>query len=158
MATKERQRGTLPVHRHSYTRGPNATAGYRADGKWHTNQFEHAHEGGDRSHGHPETGPAHFIGGIARAKLVTRPTGEQLPLVALEDEQRTFHVVFVDEYTAAHTSAGISRERWEAERAGFLRCIAGEAHGLHAVSRMIDDFDMTPIYELRRPDDAETRR
>lgn len=149
-----KQTPTLAMHRHCYTSGPNAQAGYRADGKWHENQFMHAHEGGDRAHRHPETGPASFIGGIARAKRTVKPSGPQLPLVPLTEEERTFHVVFVDDYTAAHAGAGISRERWERERADFVRCVAGEAHGLHAVSRMIDTFDMIPIYELRRPDDG----
>ena len=126
----------------------------------------HSHEGGSRGHRHEHTGPARFVidkdawaaatglRGGGRKKYAAKPSGPQLPLVPLTREQSTFNVVFVDHYTDGHRMAGISPKDFAAMREGFARLPASG----HAVAHMVQAFDMTPIYELRRPDDAEPRR
>lgn len=136
------------VHEHSYTSGPNAGGRYR-DGQWSSGKFAHSHEGGDVPHSHPHTGPAYF----GRRKLTKRPYGPQLEYIAHTPEQNTFRVIFVNEYTDAHASAGISRERWERNRAAFLAIAAGsdEYESLTADARMVSRYRLTPIYELSKP-------
>ncbi len=142
---RRRGKGTLEVHCHHYLSGASSV--------------EHAHEGGDVPHKHPDTGPAtytidkdewHAVTGLdggGRKKFAHKPTGPQLPTVELEDWQRTFRVVFVDEYTDGHAGAGISREAFEASRAQFE---ARGAASAHAAARMILGFGMTPTSEVVR--------
>lgn len=158
MAKKTR---TLEVHTHSYlgndwsmrSRNPNKP------------DIEHAHEGGDRPHLHPDCGPATYtidkdawaaatgLKGGGRKKFTAAPTGPQLPLVERPPQDNTFQVIFVDEYTPGHASAGISPEQFALMRAAFIRDAAdARASGGHAVARMEQEFGMTPIYELRKPE------
>lgn len=127
------------THEHSYTSGPEARRA-RKPGEPH---LVHSHEGGDVPHSHPETGPGRY----GRNRLTRKPAGPQLPYV--ERERRTFHVFFLDEYTDGHAAAGISRERWERERAAFL----AEARA-PAVERMATDFRLTPVYALIGGEDS----
>ncbi len=141
------------MHEHCYVTGPNATAGYRADGKWHESKFSHAHADGSRGHRHPDTGPASFQR-AKHKKYTAKPNGPQLPFVERTAEESIFHVVFIDEYTAAHRTADISPERFAAERQDFIDVMNsdGALAGL-TEDRLIQRFDLTPIYELRKPDD-----
>ncbi len=130
MGVRGRTPATLEVHEHSYVRGQRG-------------KIAHSHEGGERAHRHEDTGPACYS---RKKKYTIRPTGLQLPTVPLTDEERTFRVVFVDKYTDGHRAAGISLERFAAERAAFLA--GGQAP---AVARMVETFDMVPVYELHTP-------
>lgn len=111
--------------------------------------IRHAHEDGSTPHSHPNTGPACYD---RRKQYRVKPNGPQLEYIPRSQEESTFHVVFVDEYTPAHTSAGISRERWEVERAAFLADVAAEQASGYAIERLVKMFRLTPIYELRRTD------
>ncbi len=137
MGARGRKPATLEIHGHAVLSGPLYQAG--------TRDITHAHEGGDRAHRHPGTGPAHYQRDRYK-KYTVRPNGPQLPTVPLTDEERTFRVVFVDKYTDGHRAAGISPERFAAERAAFLA--GGQAP---AVARMVETFDMVPVYELHTP-------
>ncbi len=154
---RQDSKGTLEVHSHHYLSS--------------TSSFEHSHEGGGVPHKHPDTGPATFVidkdewhaatglDGGGRKKFTHKPTGPQLPIAELEDWQRTFRVVFVDEYTDGHAGAGISREAFEASRAKFE---ARGAASAHAAAGMVLSFGMTPTSEVSttepgRPWEAEVR-
>lgn len=110
----------------------------------------HSHEGGDSAHQHADYGPAHYSrGGRRRPKFTKKPNGPQLALVELEEWQRTFRVVFVDHYTSEHLrSAGTTREDFDRQREDFRRCMAGDGIGGMVAERMINEFDMTPVYEI----------
>lgn len=97
---KRRANAALEVHEHSYVRGPNANRTDRY-------KFSHSHEGGDKRHQHPDTGPAAYtidkdewraktglIGG-GRKSFTVNSTGVQLPIVELEDWQQSFDIVIV---------------------------------------------------------------
>lgn len=112
--------------------------------------IRHAHADGSTPHKHPDCGPARYD---QRQQYRVKPNGPQREWRELAEWQRSFHVVFVDEYTAGHASAGISRERWEAERAAFLADMRGEAeYTTPPIATMVHEFRLRPIYELRRPD------
>ena len=78
----------LEVHEHHFVTGPRVGGHYERSG-WHTGKFSHSHEGGDRSHEHPDTGPASYtidkdewlartgLKGGGRKKFTAKPTGEQ---------------------------------------------------------------------------------
>ncbi len=134
-------------HRHTYITGPES----KRPG---THHFEHSHEGGDCYHRHQDTGPAYFAGGISRAKRTKRPVGLQLAYVEPAEHERTFRVIFVDEYTPGHTSAGIGRAQWERERAAFIAAMhrgGPDSQDLTTEARMVNEFGMTPIYEVVKP-------
>ncbi len=122
---------TYELHEHAYL-----NTGGREKGN-----LLHSHEGGETPHTHPGMGPSCYNRHRRRSK---RPFGPQLPYVAPTPDQETFNVVWVDEYTPGHAGAGISRERWEAERAAFL---AG-AHSI-TVERLVREFRARPVFELR---------
>lgn len=94
----------LEVHEHCFVSGPRASIFGRY-------KFSHSHAGGEVPHQHPQTGPACYtidkdewrrrtglVGG-GRKQFTESPTGEQLPIVTLEDWQREFEVI-VDESAA----------------------------------------------------------
>lgn len=137
------------VHEHAYTSGPEQ----RKPRKPGAPELVHSHEGGDMPHAHPDTGRSRY----GQNKLTKKPTGPQLERIAIAPERNTFRVIFVDEYTSGHASAGISRERWERERAAFLSIAAGEGdYESHSVdARMVREFRMTPIYEVSGPDGVQ---
>lgn len=97
------------VHTHSFVSGPRAVGHYER-GVWFEGTFSHSHDGGDRPHQHPDTGPATYTidkdewarrtGGIGggRKQFTAKPTGEQLPIVELEDWQKSFRVIVVGDY------------------------------------------------------------
>lgn len=114
----------------------------------------HAHEGGSEPHRHPDTGPATY--GRARGQRHrAKPHGEQLTYVAPTDEERCFTVVFVEGYTPGHATAGISRERYEAERAAFRAAMEADATPTPAVERLVRDFRLTVRYEVADAPDGE---
>jgi hypothetical protein len=95
----------LEVHEHSYVSGRYANGGgYSKDGRWIT-KVVHSHEGGDQPHQHEHTGPASYtidkdewlkatgLRGGGRKKFTAKPSGEQMPVVELEDWQKSFEVV-----------------------------------------------------------------
>ncbi|HYZ88313.1 MAG TPA: hypothetical protein VE620_03350 [Myxococcales bacterium] len=102
----------LEVHEHSYISGRYANGGANIPGKmpptWKASKFSHSHEGGDRPHQHPETGPASYtidkddwlrttgLRGGGRKTFTVKPTGEQLPIVELEDWQKFFELIIGD--------------------------------------------------------------
>ena len=143
------QHGALLMHQHTFISGPHNHGGAAS-------QFLHCHEGGNRAHRHEDTGPAYYPGGIGRAKSRLKPHGRHLPLVSLTDEERTFTVVFVDQYTDGHAGAGISRERWERERAAFIDLLEGGARfdAISVERRLREEFDLRAIYRLDPPEDA----
>jgi hypothetical protein len=96
----------LEVHEHSFVSGPRAHGGCPSKGgKWLPTKFSHSHEGGSAPHQHPQTGPASYtidkdqwyratgFKGGGRKTFTRRPTGEQLPIVDLEDWQKSFEVI-----------------------------------------------------------------
>lgn len=95
----------LEVHSHSFVSGKRAGGHYEGDGKWHTGTFSHSHEGGNQPHQHEHTGPASYtidkddwyrstgLRGGGRKVFTARPTGEQMPIVELEEWQKSFEVV-----------------------------------------------------------------
>lgn len=113
----------------------------------------HAHADGSTPHSHSNTGPACYG---RRKQYRVKPNGPQLEYIPRPPEQSTFRVVFVDEYTPGHAAAGISRERWQEERAQFLADMAAETASAPAVERMAGTYRLRPIYELRDPH-AETK-
>lgn len=146
--------GTLEVHEHCYL------------GEERRSDIEHSHEGGARPHWHQHCGPAHYtidkdewlratgLKGGGRKKFTAKPTGPQLPIVPIAPEENTFRVIFVDEYTDGHQSAGISPEDFALMRRDFVENMAA---GAHAIERMKQSFGMTPIYEIVRPGDDDGR-
>lgn len=70
--------------------------------------FFHSHEGGDQPHQHADTGPACYTidedewfratgcPGGSRKKFTTKPDGVQLPIVELEEWQKSFEVIVFD--------------------------------------------------------------
>lgn len=56
----------------------------------------HAHAGGHDPHQHAHYGPAFYGHLREKDKFVAKPTGEQLPIVELEDWQKSFEVVVCD--------------------------------------------------------------
>lgn len=115
--------------------------------------IRHAHADGSTPHSHPNTGPACYD---RRKQYRVKPNGPQLEYIPRPESESTFHVVFVDEYTEAHRSCGISRARWEAERAAFLADMAAETVSTHAVETLVSRFRLIPLYEIRNPH-AETK-
>lgn len=71
-------------------------------------KVRHSHAGGDVPHQHPNTGPATYdIDGEAwfrstgqrrrgKKTFTTKPKGEQLPIVELEEWQKSFEIVICD--------------------------------------------------------------
>lgn len=102
------------VHEHCFTRGP------RANG-WNY-KFTHSHTGGSAPHKHAETGPACYGGFKDAGKFTAKPKGEQMPMVDLEDWQKSFDVIVTP---------------WNE---GF-----GEGPGTMAAERMIREFRMKAI-------------
>lgn len=106
-ARRSRQRTAVKyeLHEHHFVSGPRANGGYAPDGTWLESTFSHSHEGGEVSHRHPNTGPASYVidkdewamrtgmRGGGRKTFTTKPTGEQFPLVELDDSQRSFDIV-----------------------------------------------------------------
>jgi hypothetical protein len=97
------------VHAHAFVSGPRRNGGYYGrDRHWLPTTFSHSHDGGDRPHQHPETGPATYtidkdewfkatgLRGGGRKTFTKRPTGEQFPIVELEDWQKSFEIVIGD--------------------------------------------------------------
>jgi len=94
----------LEVHTHSFVSGPRAGGHYERN-QWHTGTFSHSHAGGDVGHEHPHTGPSCYVidkddwyrstglRGGGRKKFTVKPTGEQFPIVDLQEWQRTFAVI-----------------------------------------------------------------
>lgn len=90
------------VHEHSFISGPRANRGMH---------LVHSHEGGGKPHQHEPTGPACYtidkdewkartgLKGGGRKVFAKAPSGEQLPVVELEDWQKSFEVI-VDESAA----------------------------------------------------------
>lgn len=91
----------LELHSHSFISGPRANGG--------SGTIKHSHDGGEAPHQHPNCGPAQYVidqdewalatGGMkggARKQFTDAPTGEQLPIVELEDWQKSFTVVVCD--------------------------------------------------------------
>lgn len=124
----------LEVHEHSYVAGGG--------------NFSHSHEGGNAPHQHPGTGPACFTidkdrwqqltgyNGGGRKKFTAKPTGMQMPIVELEDWQRTFDVI-VDESSC---------RRFVAEAKGRGHEVTGP--GGTTVHRMALGFGMTPVLRV----------
>jgi hypothetical protein len=89
----------LEEHEHCFIRGRSQYAG-TARGR-----LVHSHTGGDRPHKHPDTGPASYtidadewarstgLRGGGRKKFTQTPTGDQFPIVELEEWQRSFDIV-----------------------------------------------------------------
>lgn len=89
--------GALEVHRHTFVSGPRAD---RMDAT-----FSHSHEGGSRTHRHPETGPATYTidqdewfretgwRGGGRKAFTAQPTGRQLPWIEPTAQEKTFEVI-----------------------------------------------------------------
>jgi len=156
-------RARLEVHTHCFVSGPRARGPEYA--------FSHAHHDGDTPHKHAKTGPASYtidkdewaattgLRGGGRKSFVPQPRGPQLPLVALEDWQRTFRVVFCDTgLTAEHQRAGTTEADLETLRAEFQAAAGGTlpvaapgrpAASGAAVARLVLACGLTPIYEYR---------
>ena len=112
--------GRFEVHEHSYVSGPNAGRFVIPAGKTTGAYVKlvHSHEGGDEPHQHPNTGPATYtidkdawfrstgLRGGGRKKFTSKPTGEQLPIVELEEWQRSFEVI-VDEESCKQAIAAM---------------------------------------------------
>lgn len=102
-----RQPALLEVHEHSFISGQR-TGGHYERGVWHTGPFSHSHEGGDRPHQHPHTGPSAYtidkddwyrstgLRGGGRKVFTSKPKGEQFPIKELEDWQKSFEVIVCD--------------------------------------------------------------
>lgn len=98
----------LEVHEHTFVTGPRARGVFIAARQKTTSTFSHSHEGGDVPHQHPDTGPATYtidkdewfratgLKGGGRKVFTAQPSGEQFPVVELEDWQKTFEVVIGD--------------------------------------------------------------
>ena len=110
----------------------------------------HAHADGSAPHRHPDTGPATY-GRAKGRRYRAKPHGAQLPSIEPTEEERSFTVVFVDGYTPAHAAAGITPERYEAERAAFLAAVEAEAAPSSAAERMIETFRLAVRYEYVAP-------
>lgn len=109
-----RKPAALEVHSHCIISGPRANIIGR-------NEIMHSHEGGERSHEHPDCGPSSYtidkddwlnvtgmIGG-GRKKFTHNPTGEQLEFIPRTPEQNQFEVIFCDPPPAFEgEGAGIS--------------------------------------------------
>lgn len=141
---------TLEIHEHAFIpeSGPTRT-------------IAHSHEGGEGAHRHRHCGPARYTidkeawaaatGGLkggGRKAYTAKPSGEQMPAIALTDDERTFAVIFHDEYTPGIAAAGISEEEYALQREYFLRF---GAEGAPAVERLKQEFGMVPTYEYRKP-------
>lgn len=156
MSGKIREMPRLEVHTHSYVSGPNANKSWLS-------KVEHSHEGADIPHTHPDTGPGAYtidkdewaartgLKGGGRKKFTAKPTGPQLDYIERPAHENTFRVIFMDEYTDAHASADISRERWEGERADFIEAMETDQRGGYTAERMIQSYGMKPIYILDKP-------
>lgn len=93
------------VHTHTFVSGPRANGIFIRSRQETTSTFHHSHEGGSVPHRHPDTGPASFtidkdewarrtgLRGGGRKTYTAAPTGEQLPIEALEDWQTSFKVI-----------------------------------------------------------------
>jgi hypothetical protein len=89
---------TLEVHEHHFISGPRSCTV--------RSQFSHSHEGGDRPHVHPDTGPAAYtidaddwfastgLRGGGKKKFTAKPTGEQFECIPRTPEP--FRVIFLD--------------------------------------------------------------
>lgn len=151
----------LEEHRHSYVRGPLSER--------YDHSFDHAHDGGDRPHLHPDTGPAAYtidrgewraatgLRGGGRKVHRRRPTGPALPLVDPDPEHLTFTVVFCDRgLTPEHVRAGVTELDLQRMRDDFRAAAAGTravpdadgrpGGGGAAVARVALGFGMTPVY------------
>lgn len=132
----------LEVHEHCFV------SGQRARQTWNY-KFSHSHEGGNVPHQHPDTGPAAYtidkdewarttglVGG-GRKRYTTRPTGEQLPRVELEESQRTFDVFIVGDPPEPREVNG--------------RLIQETGPGIALPTRIASTFGMTArVHDLRR--------
>lgn len=90
--------GRLEVHEHAYVSGRRVPA-----------TISHSHEGGNEPHQHANTGPAVYVidkddwnrmtslVGGGRKTFTSSPTGEQSPIVELEDWQRGFEIILDEE-------------------------------------------------------------
>lgn len=97
----------LEVHKHTFVSGRRAH-GHNLEGAWETGTFSHSHAGGNTPHQHPETGPAAYtidkdawlratgMRGGGRKKFTAKPSGEQFPIVELEEWQKTFKVILCE--------------------------------------------------------------
>lgn len=82
----------LEIHEHWFVRGGRPP-------------IAHSHEGGSVPHQHPQTGPAGYtidkdewlratgLRGGGRKKFTAKPNGEQLPIIELEEWQKSFQVI-----------------------------------------------------------------
>jgi hypothetical protein len=105
-------RTRLEIHEHCFIAGPRAN-GWRY-------KFSHSHEGGSEGHQHPDTGPGSFtidkdewlkatgLRGGGRKKFTKEPTGEQLPLVALDEGQRSFEIIVDEPATTGGEGPGLA--------------------------------------------------
>lgn len=95
----------LEVHEHVFVSGPRSNGLFIQKTQKTTSHFSHSHEGGDVPHQHPDTGPAAYtidkdewlratgLRGGGRKKFTAKPSGEQFPIVELEDWQKSFEIV-----------------------------------------------------------------
>lgn len=98
----------LEVHEHWYPKGP---CGRR---------LIHSHEGGSVPHQHPDTGPGSYtidkdeweratgLKGGGKKKFTAKPSGEQAPIVELEDWQKSFVVVVGSPVSSSGEGPGIA--------------------------------------------------
>ena len=142
------QERRLEVHEHTYVSGPNAN-------RSPCRKVVHSHADGTRPHQHPDTGPATYtidkdewfsktglIGG-GRKKYTASPSGEQLPIVELEDWQRSFDIIIDEE----------SLERFHRESASPVT-----GPGLAPAFRMILGHGMTVNNVTASPGRRKARR
>lgn len=112
---------TFEVHEHHFVSGKRAHGGHNSKGEWETGKFSHSHEGGNVPHKHPDTGPAAYtidkdawlrvtgMRGGGRKKFTAKPTGEQMPIVELEEWQKSFKLIVAEPAPAgSSTGPGIS--------------------------------------------------
>ena len=91
------------VHRHCVISGPHSNRG---------KDIVHSHEGGSKRHAHEHCGPATYTidkdewfaatGGVqggGRKEYTDAPSGEQLPVVELEDWQNSFEIHYAEDPT-----------------------------------------------------------
>lgn len=57
-------------------------------------KVRHSHEGGDKPHQHPDTGPAAY--GRSKPPFTVHAIGQQLPWVELEEWQKSFEIIVCD--------------------------------------------------------------
>jgi hypothetical protein len=88
--------GPFEVHEHTFLSGPRAKFSP-------AERLVHSHEGGERPHQHAEVGPATYtidkddwfrltgFRGGGKKTFTKRPSGEQLPIVELEDLAKVLH-------------------------------------------------------------------